>query len=216
VTPFDYDDISPVPIGDIYISLQKKGALTYRFGSAVVIAKEWAVTNRHVVEGVDGMQGYMAGGIRFPVRDVSMSERLDLAVFKIPPGIGVPAKVGAGVRSGDRIFSAGTTGGTTLLEGVVVTPTFQFHHTDIALRDAPRDGPDGLSITRGFVYEGNFINGFSGGPVVNADGELVGINQGRLLEVLSADEDQSFAPDKSYGLAYHIADVLIEVQRLLP
>jgi hypothetical protein len=35
-----------------------------------------------------------------------------------------------------------------------------------------------------------------------------------LLEVLSFDADQSFAPDKTYGLAYHIADVLIEVQRL--
>lgn len=216
VTPLGSDDATPVPIADIYISLQNRGAVMHRFGSAVVISDGWAVTNRHVLEGVDGLQGYMSGGICFPIQDVFLSDRLDLAVFRIPPGVGTPAKIGAGVRSRDRIFSAGTTRSATLLEGVVVTPAFKLYHTDIALPDAPRDETKGLSITRGFVYEGNFVAGFSGGPVVNADAELVGINQGRLIEVLSAGANQPFAPDKSYGLAYHITDVLIEVKRLLP
>jgi len=145
-----------------------------------------------------------------------LSERLDLAVFRVPQGVGKPIPIGARIKKGDRIFSTGTTFSETLLEGVVVAPVFKFHHADIILRDAPIKDEKGRSITQGFVYEGDFINGFSGGPVVNAVGELVGINQGRLIEVLSADANQSFTSDKSYGLAYHIADALIELQRLLP
>jgi len=216
VTPFDLDDASPVPIAESYISLQSKGSWNRTFGSAVVIEDGWAVTNRHVVENVNGMQGYMANGRYFTVQNVILSERLDLAVFRIPHDVGKPIPIGARVQKGNRIFSAGTTFSETLLEGVVVAPVFKFHHADIVLWEAPRDHEKGRSVTQGFVYEGDFINGFSGGPVVNADGELVGINQGRLIQVISAETNQSFASDKSYGLAYHVADVSIEVQRLLP
>lgn len=215
-TPFDLKDASPVPIAESYISLQSNGYLYRTFGSAVVIEAGWAVTNRHVVEKVKGMQGYMADGVHFPVQDPILSERLDLAIFRIPLGVGKPVPIGNSVQTGDRIFSAGTTFSETLLEGVVMASEFKFHHVDIILRDALRDEEKDRSITRGFIYDGNFINGFSGGPVVNADGELVGINQGRLIQVLSTNANQNFTSDKAYGLAYHIADVLIEAQRLLP
>lgn len=215
-TPFDSNDESPVPIVESYISLQSKESLKRSFASAVVIADGWAVTNRHVLEKVDAMHGYMAGGLNFPVQNAILSERLDLAFFRIPHGVGKPISIGSRAQRGDRVFSAGTTCTDISLEGIVVATVFKFYHVDIHLRDAPQGELKGRPVTQGFVYQGSFINGFSGGPVVNVNGELVGINQGRLIKVLSADDSQTFASGKVYGLAYHIQDVLTEVRHLLP
>lgn len=213
-TPFNLSGVSPVPVSESYISLQSEGSLIRVFGSAVVIEDGWGVTNRHVVEKIGGMLGYVADGRRFFVQNAILSERLDLAFFKIPHGVGKPMTRGAKAQNGDRIFSAGTTCSDTLLNGTVVASVFKFHHINIKLREASQGKIKGRSVTQGFVYEGNFIKGFSGGPVVNTKGELVGINQGQLLQVLSGYEIQPYKPEKVYGLAYHLEDVLIEFDNL--
>jgi S1-C subfamily serine protease len=180
-----------------------------------VLQDGWAVTNRHVVENVNNMQGCMAGGNCFPVQNIILSQRLDLAVFKIPKGLGEPIAIGAQVNQGDQVYSAGTTCGESILKGVVVAPSFKLYHVDIALPDALAKDSEGRSVTKGFAYQGNFIKGFSGGPVINSNGHLVGINQGNLIQVIEENEDLNISPDQTYGLAYHIADVLVEMQGLL-
>jgi S1-C subfamily serine protease len=214
--PFGLETQSPVPIDESYISLASKGTLISVFGSAVVLKDGWAVTNRHVVEGVGNLQGCMSDGHCFPVQGSILSQRLDLAAFRIPKGFGRPVATGARVQKGDTVYSAGTTCGESILDGIVVAPSFKFYHVDIILPEASTKDAQGRSVTNGFAYRGPFVKGFSGGPVVNSKGRLVGINQGKLIQVIAENGDLRISPDQTYGLAYHIADVLAEMKCLLP
>ena len=215
-TPFKVDSKTPVPITDSYISLQKRTVFLLKIGSAVIIEDGIAISNRHLMEKVSGMRGYMAGGIEFPLKNGILSDRFDLAVFEIPCGVGKPIKIGKRVKMGDRIFSAGTTFDSTILDGTVVLTDFSLHHVDIKLPNPDHRDSEGRAISKGFVYEGDFKQGFSGGPIVNSKGELVGINQGRVLEFFPAHGEMRSESDSTYGIGYHIEDVLDEIRRIAP
>ncbi len=210
-TPFERDSKTPVPVADCYVSLQQRSLLHYRLGSAVVVAEGVAVTNRHVVEGNDGMTGVMAGGVEFPITHVLTSDSRDLAVVAIPCGLGRPIDTAGGLRVGDPVYGAGTTFQSTIMSGIVVSTEFDLHHIDIVLSKAGKQDARGRSVTRGFVFEGDFQDGFSGGPIVNAAGALVGIHQGRILEFIRGQPAGMPADGSTYGMAYYIADVLSEV-----
>jgi S1-C subfamily serine protease len=213
-TPFELDAMTPVPVRESYISLQDNSGILSRIGSAVIIKDGYAITTRHVVERYDGMKGYMAGGIEFPVTKVILSERLDLALFEIPRGIGKPVKIGERVKKGDGIFGAGTSNGLTLYEGIVRKTDLTIHHVDLELLNPPGRDNKGRPITYGFICEGDFKKGFSGGPVVNSRGEVVGIIQGYATELFSDGIDNDLTTIGNYGTAYHITDILDEIKRL--
>ncbi len=214
-TPFEQDSITPVPVRESYISLQDKSGILSKIGSAVIIKDGYAITARHVLEGDDRMKGYMAGGIEFPLTKVILSERLDLALFEIPRGIGNPVKIGKRVKKGDRIFGAGTSNGLTLYEGIVRKTDLIIHHVDLELLNPPGRDSKGRPITYGFICEGGFKKGFSGGPVVNSHGEVVGIIQGYAIELFLDVIDNDLSTTGNYGTAYHITDILDEIEKLL-
>jgi len=215
-TPFEIDSKTPVPVTDSYISLQKRTGLLNKVGSAVIVADGVAISNRHLMEKVSGMRGYMAEGIEFPLKNVVLSDRFDLAVFEIPCGLGKPIKIGKRIKMRDRIFTAGTTFDLTILEGTVVLTDFSLHHVDVKLPNPDHRDSEGRAISRGFVYEGDFRKGFSGGPIVNSKGELVGINQGNVLEFFSANTEIRSELDRTYGIGYHIENVLNEIRKIAP
>jgi S1-C subfamily serine protease len=212
--PFDQDHLTPVPIKQSYISLRCNSFAVSRVGSAVIIKNGYAITNRHVVEGAQGVMGYMAGGIKFPVTEIILNERFDLALFKIPTGIGKPIPIGERIEIGECVYSAGTTLKSTILDGIVRETEFMIHHQDIDI-SRPYDRDDaGRPMSLCLIYEGNFQKGFSGGPIVNEQGELVGINQGYIIEFLGIHkpwQDKS----KRYGVGYHMTDILGEINRML-
>jgi S1-C subfamily serine protease len=215
-TPFDLDHETPVPVRESYISLRKSNLFAFMLGSAVIVENGLAVTNRHVLEHGPEMKGYMAGGIEFPIENFTLSKRLDVAVFEMPCGVGKPVQFGEKIQTGDQIYSAGTTLGSAIMEGVVVATEFALYHADVELPHAEKGSFKGRSVTEGFLYEGDFTKGYSGGPVVSHDGKLVGINQGRLLKFVSETGELMSDPDKTYGVAYHIDDVLSEIKRIAP
>ena len=51
---------------------------------------------------------------------------------------------------------------------------------------------------------------------MNSKGEIVGINQGQVLEFVSANGEFLSKPEKTYGIGYHIEDVLNEIRRIAP
>ena len=213
-TPFDLDPMTPVPVQKSYISLQDNSGIFLKIGSAAIIEDGYAITSRHVLEGSDGMKGYMAGGIEFPVTEVILSDSLDLALFEIPSGIGEPVKIGERVGIGDRVFSVGTSNGSTIYEGIVRKTDLIIHHVDVDLLNPSGRDSKGRPITHGFLCEGDFKKGFSGGPLVNSRGELVGIIQGYITELLSYDNEPELNASGTYGTAYHITDIMDEIKRL--
>lgn len=146
-------------------ALVRNGAAT---GSAFALSADIAVTNAHVVTGVPiggGVVVETAGGDgrQAIARLVAVSGRVDLAVLKIPRGMiptapkeASPPRVATEVEAAGA-FAAPT--GVVALRGRVVDPDMTH----------PRFGP-GLLIDLHGVRPG-----FSGGPVVDRKGRLVGM-----------------------------------------
>ena len=147
---------------------QRRGA-----GSGIVLGKGQVLTNAHNVRGdqvtvtfADGRtaEGSVAG------RDIDG----DLAVISVDTGE-TPALPWAGSASaqiGDPVFAAANPGGRGL------RVTFGF----VSGVDRTFRGPRGRRISGSLEHTAPLLPGSSGGPVLDADGRLLGINTSRLGE----------------------------------
>ena len=139
-------------------------------GTGVILTPDGEVlTNNHVVEGASVIEVTL-NGERTPRRADLMGAEpdADLALLKIRDASGLPtAELGssAGARVGDDVVAIGNAlalpGGPTVTEGIISAK-------DRTLAEA---GLDGLIQTDAAINRGN-----SGGPLVNAAGEVIGIN----------------------------------------
>jgi serine protease Do len=137
-------------------------------GTGVVVDAErgFILTNNHVIGDADSIEVRLTDGKRIKAELVGKDERSDLAVVKIKaPGL-VAAKLGDSdaLKIGEWVVAAGNPFGldNTITAGIV--------------------SAKGRSIMGGGQYE-DFIQtdaainpGNSGGPLVNLNGEVVGIN----------------------------------------
>ena len=142
-------------------------------GSGIVLADGRVLTNAHNVRGdqvtvtfADGRtaEGTVAG------KDIDG----DLAVIDVDTG-GAPALPwadGAPASLGTPVFALANPGGRGL------RVTFGF----VSGVDRSFRGPRGRRITGSLEHTSPLLPGSSGGPVVNAAGELLGINTNRLGE----------------------------------
>jgi len=213
--PFDQDYLTPVPVKESYISLQCNSFFISRIGSAVLIGNGYAITNRHLVEGARKVKGVMAGGIEFFISEITLSDKFDLALLMIPLGTGEPITMGKRIETGEHVYSVGTTYKSPILEGIVRESEFIIHHEDVDFPKPYGRDDEGRAMTRGLIYEGAFQKGFSGGPIVNAQGELVGINLGYIIKFLGNTYETRQVTPKSYGVGYHMADILGEINEML-
>jgi len=147
-------------------------------GSGVIVDPSgYIVTNAHVVQGAQRIQVLLAstssGRARrdsmkkgvFTARVIGIHQESDLAVLKIDAqGLpALPLRDIAPVKQGELVFAIGSPQGlaSSMSMGVV---------------SAPAREPD-LDVPMLFVQTDAPINpGNSGGPLVNVDGEIVGIN----------------------------------------
>jgi serine protease Do len=145
---------------------QRKG---YALGSGVVVDKAgYILTNNHVVDKADRIQVKFTGdSTEYEAKVVGVDPPTDLAVIRIEGKKNlIPAKIGNSdaVQVGDWCVAIGSPFGfqATVTAGIIsakerdVDPTQQFQH---------------------FLQTDAAINpGNSGGPLLNARGEVVGIN----------------------------------------
>ena len=136
-------------------------------GSGVIVSHEGhVVTNHHVVSGQQQIQVTLHDGKMYPATMIGEDRLLDIAVLKIE-GDGTafkPLKFGDSgeVRRGQIVFAIGNPFGLgeTITQGIISA-------VERSLSDTQRD----LFQTDAAINPGN-----SGGPLVNLQGEIIGIN----------------------------------------
>ena len=140
-------------------------------GTGVVIdARGYVATNYHVVEGVRRIEVTLASGRTTTATLVSHDPRTDLAVIKIPADGGpfpvIPMGTSADLMIGETVLALGNAYG---YEHTVTRGIISALHRSVEVNRTQRY--DDLIQTDASINPGN-----SGGPLLNIDGEMVGIN----------------------------------------
>jgi serine protease Do len=143
-------------------------------GSGFIIdPRGYIVTNRHVIAGADEIQVTLEGNKKFKATVVSSDPKTDIAIIKIN-GHNLPVARLGGSRTlevGDWVLAVGNPFGLTqtVTAGIV--------------------SAKGRSADIGRLHYQNFIQtdaainqGNSGGPLVNIEGEVVGLNTAIVSE----------------------------------
>jgi len=137
------------------------------YGSGFVIdASGLIVTNRHLVEGAQTIAVVFRDGTRLPAALVGAGQRLDVALLKVAPTEKLTAlRFGRSdrLRIGDTVVAIGNPLGigASVSAGIV----------------SALNRSIGESIFDDFVQtDAAIYRGYSGGPLLNASGEVVGIN----------------------------------------
>jgi serine protease Do len=139
-------------------------------GSGVIIdGRGYILTNHHVVEKVQGIEVHLTDGTNLPARVIQSDKEMDLAILKVDAGRPlVPMTIGTSsdLMLGERVIAIGNAFGyeSTISEGVVAQIK-----RNVTLADD--------QVYRNLIQVTAAINpGNSGGPLINIDGELIGIN----------------------------------------
>jgi len=143
-------------------------------GSGVILTADGNVlTNNHVVAGATGdITVTLADGSEHQATVVGTSPSYDLAVIKLQGVSGLkPATLGrsADVQVGQQVVAIGSPQGLT---GTVTTGIVSAFDRTVSVQ-----GEDGSTVVYNGLQTDAPINpGNSGGPLVNLDGQVVGIN----------------------------------------
>jgi S1-C subfamily serine protease len=144
-------------------------------GTGIVLTADgYTLTNRHVVEGSESLTATMADGTQYPATVVTKSDTQDLALVKIDATGLKPADIGgsAGIQVGQTAIAIGSPLGTyteTVTKGIV---------SALDRTITVQDDQTGRPVTlKGLIQTDAAINpGNSGGPLLNAGGQVVGVN----------------------------------------
>src|SRR6266849_5236968 len=145
---------------------------SYSLGSGVVVDKNgYIITNNHVVEKATRVQVKFNGDpAEYEAKVIGTDAPTDIAVLKVDRNNLVPAKVGNSdaVQVGDWAVAIGSPFGfqATVTAGIISAKS----------RDIPGDNTMNSGFQH-FIQTDAAINpGNSGGPLLNINGEIIGIN----------------------------------------
>ena len=154
---------------DFYFSPREERRAVEGLGSGVIIdAAGLIVTNDHVIRGASEIHVVLADGRQLDAEVIGSDADTDLAVLKVSSKTPLPtAKLGtsADLMIGEGLVAIGSPLGLkkTVTVGVVSALGRTIRHEDRVFND--------------FIQTDASINpGNSGGPLLNMDGEVVGIN----------------------------------------
>lgn len=151
-------------------TLSKKVVTTSGLGSGVVISKDGKImTANHVIAGAENIKVEFLDGEKVPAEVVTADKNSDVALLKlvwVPKSLQV-AKLGDSdkVQVGDPIIVIGAPYGLShsLSQGI------------ISGRHADENFSGGFTRNEFFQTDASINHGNSGGPMFNADGEVIGL-----------------------------------------
>ena len=136
-------------------------------GTGVIVSEDgYILTNNHVVSGAEEVNVTLTDGRTLTARIVGRDDKTDIAVLKVESSGLLPAKLGDSedVEVGEWVLAIGNPFGysETVTSGIVSAK----HRDNVNITDY-----ENFIQTDAAVNPGN-----SGGPLVNLDGEVIGIN----------------------------------------
>ena len=168
-------------------------------GTGFIVASGRVMTNNHVIAECDRTVARNAAGRRVPARVLGTDRRRDLAVLSVPPDLG-PAlafRADPPVRRGETVVTYGFPLYGLLSSGPTLTTG------DISALSGIRDNPTNFQISAA-VNPGN-----SGGPLLDTQGNVIGVvvsklNAMRTAEMTGGDIPQNvnFAVKGTEALAF--------------
>jgi S1-C subfamily serine protease len=173
-------------------------------GSGIIIDTSGHImTNNHIVEGAEQIEVTLFDGRKFNGELVGTDSTSDIAVVRVEDSSLPPAKTGesAQIRVGETAIAIGNPFGFLLRGPTVTVGVISALHRTI---QAERGVFENLMQTDAHINPGN-----SGGPLVNARGEVIGINSANIPFA------QGIGFSIPMTLARHIADELIKYGKVV-
>ena len=139
-------------------------------GTGIIIdTRGYIVTNHHVVNGVDSLRVTLVDGSSYMARVVSFDSKHDLAIIKIDPAQQLDVMVmgtSSDLMLGEDVLAIGNAFGYehTVTRGIISALS-----RDVEVNE--EQGYENLIQIDAAINPGN-----SGGPLLNRDGEVIGIN----------------------------------------
>jgi len=160
----------PGESGDImdFFRRQMQRRPVYAVGSGFIVDKSgYILTNQHVVEDAARITVKLDSGEEFQAKVIGTDDETDLAVLKIDAGRDLPSvKLGNSdeARVGEWVLAMGSPFGLTrtVTAGIV--------------SQTNRETPQGTAFQRFIQTDAAINKGNSGGPLVNMNSEVIGIN----------------------------------------
>ncbi|ABB24326.1 DegQ family serine endoprotease [Pelodictyon luteolum] len=171
ISPFDFfghqfDDFFSFPGMD---RSEGRKQIQHGIGSGVIVTDDgYILTNNHVIDGADTVFIRTSDNRRLDARVIGTDPKTDLAVIKVTAGNLKPIALGNSdqLRVGEWVIAIGSPLGENLARTVTQ-----------GIVSAKGRANVGLADYEDFIQTDAAINpGNSGGPLVNINGELVGIN----------------------------------------
>jgi len=218
-TPFNTNHLAPDKALMLYVEISTPFASSFlgKVGSGTIVKDGILVTNKHVTDTLFPQNAHFINGQKIRLTDAILSKRLDIAFYLIPCEYQGVDNLPVSERIIDEVFSLGSSLGLSnnksLIEGRIVYSDFFMHHTDVELESPIDRDKNGQAISRGFLYDAQGLEGFSGGPVYNRKAQLIGINQGRSTQILDGRQGDNI---ENYAFAYYLQDILTELEALIP
>ena len=139
-------------------------------GTGIVVdPRGYIVTNYHVVAGVDALRATLIDGGQYDAQVVSFDRQHDLAIIKIDPSRSLqlmPLGTSSDLMLGETVFAVGNAFG---YEHTVTSGIISALSRDVDVNE--KQSYKNLIQTDASINPGN-----SGGPLLNLDGEVIGIN----------------------------------------
>ena len=139
-------------------------------GSGVIISLDgYILTNNHVVENTDGVTVVLANGAELPAKIIGTDVFSDLAVLKAQGQMPAKAVLGNSdaLKPGETVIAIGSPLGD--LNNTVTTGV-------VSAKGRSIDTGNGYQLVDLIQTDAAINHGNSGGPLVNLNGEVIGIN----------------------------------------
>lgn len=139
-------------------------------GTGIVIDERgYIVTNHHVVNGVELLRATLSDGSTYTARVISYDKKHDLAIIKVDaskPLTVLPLGTSSDLMLGETVYAIGNAFG---YENTATSGLVSALKRDVEVNE--KQGYKNLIQTDASINPGN-----SGGPLINMDGEVIGIN----------------------------------------